>query len=606
MDLPALTGLCGEIRDTLIRTVAQNGGHLSSNLGVVELTVAIHRAFDFSEDRIVWDVGHQCYTHKLLTGREDGFDALRREGGISGFPRPCESSTDCFVTGHSSTSVSAANGLAKAKTLTGQEGYVVAVIGDGALTGGLSYEGLSNAGRSKDKLIIVLNDNRMSISRNVGFVARHLAKLRARRKYIRLKRIFGNILNHIPLIGRRLYAWVENKKVQYKKRMYRSSTMFEEMGFYYLGPVDGHDLKGLDEAFLTAKNISRPVVLHVVTTKGKGYEYALKNPGAYHGVSGFDVETGKTPAPASCFSSVFGVALEKLAAQDDRICAVTAAMKNGTGLADFATSYPSRFFDVGIAEEHAVTFCSGLAKGGMRPVCAVYSTFLQRGYDQLINDVSLNGSHVVFAVDRAGIVPEDGETHQGIFDAAFLQTVPGMTVYAPATFEELEIHLKQALYDVDGPVAVRYPKGIPLPMPEGFRGSYKPYTLLQAEGTHTLLVTYGRIFANVLAAAGILAKAGIPVSVLKLNRIKPIDEECISIALPYRRVIFFEEGIRTGGIGEWFGDQLVQRDYARTYQVCALDRVPGVCTVSSGLRNAGLDVEGILRTVAPDRFEAGV
>ncbi len=599
---PELDELCAALRRTLIETVAKNGGHLSSNLGVVELTVALHRAFGFSKDRIVWVVGHQCYVHKLLSGRAEQFDTLRRENGLSGFPRPAESDTDCFITGHSSTSVSAANGLAKAKRLTGDDGYVVAVIGDGALTGGLSYEGLSNAGRSRDRLVVVLNDNRMSINRSVGFMARHLAKLRTRRKYIRLKQLFGQVLNHIPLIGAPLYRWVGGQKVQFKKRLYRSSTMFEEMGFYYLGPVDGHDIHGLDEALHTARNLARPVLLHVVTTKGKGYEYALKNPDVYHGVTGFDVATGRTPASSPSFSSVFGKTMEKLAGQDDTICAVTAAMTCGTGLTDFAATYPSRFFDTGIAEEHAVTFCSGLAQGGVRPVFAVYSTFLQRCYDQLVNDTSLIGSHVVLAIDRAGIVPDDGETHQGIFDVAFLNTVPGMAVYAPSTFEELEIHLKQALYDVNGPVAVRYPKGAPLPMPEGFSATYKPYTYLHAEGAETLLVTYGRIFANVLAAAQKLAERGISVSVLKLNRIKPIEKECVSLALPYHRVIFFEEGIRTGGVGEWFGEQLVENTYARRYEIHAIEQVPGVCKTEAGLRNAGLDVCSVIESVCPGFF----
>lgn len=599
MKKPELDALCADLRQILIDTVSKTGGHLASNLGVVELTVALHRAFSFPGDQVVWDVGHQCYTHKLLTGRAELFDTLRQENGISGFPRPSESDTDCFITGHSSTSISAANGLAKAKKITGEDGYVVAVIGDGALTGGLSYEGLSNAGRSRDRLIVVLNDNRMSISRNVGFVARHLAKLRVRRRYVRFKHLFGRILNHIPLIGAPLYRWVGGQKVQFKKRLYRSSTMFEEMGFYYLGPVDGHDVNGLDEAFLTAKNLERPVVLHVVTTKGKGYEYAIKNPDIYHGVTKFDVETGRTPASAASFSSVFGQTLQKLAGQDNTICAVTAAMQSGTGLKDFGAEFPSRFFDVGIAEEHAVTFCSGLAQGGVRPVFAVYATFLQRCYDQLLNDTALINSHIVLGIDRAGIVPDDGETHQGIFDVAFMNTIPGMTVFAPATFEELELHLKQAIYDVEGPVAVRYPKGIPLPMPPGFQAGFKPYTLLHAEGAKTLLVTYGRIFSNVLTAAQMLAEQGESVSVLKLNRIKPIDPECVSLALPFQRVIFFEEGIRTGGIGEWFGDQLVQRDFARKYEVHAIDEVPGVCTVESGLKAAGLDVEGIVRAVCP-------
>ncbi len=592
-----LDELCATLRQILIETVSKNGGHLASNLGVVELTVAMHRAFDFSKDQVVWDVGHQCYVHKLLTGRAEQFSALRREGGISGFPSPAESETDCFITGHSSTSVSAANGLAKAKKLKGEDGYAIAVMGDGALTGGLAYEGLTNAGRSHDRLIVILNDNRMSINKNVGFVARHLAKLRIRRKYVRFKQGFGKVINHIPFIGGWLYRFVGGQKDQMKRRLYRSSTMFEEMGFHYLGPVDGHKISSLDEALLTAKKLERPVLLHVVTTKGKGCEFALKNPDVYHGVGQFDVQTGRTSAPVTSFSTIFGKEMQKFAAEDERICAVSAAMTSGTGLSDFAAAYPSRFFDVGIAEEHAVTFCSGMAQGGLHPVFAVYSTFLQRCYDQLVNDTALLQSHVVLAIDRAGIVPDDGETHQGIYDVAMLNTIPGMTVYSPATFEELELHLKKAVYETEGPVAVRYPKGIPLPMPKECTPSERPYTLFRAEGAKTLLITYGRITANVLEAARIMALKGQAVSVLKLNRIKPIDTKCVEAALPYYRVLFFEEGVPHGGVGEWFGRRLAECGFARRYELHAVEENPGVCTLASGLHKAGLDVEGILRAV---------
>lgn len=592
-----LDELCTALRRILIDTVSKNGGHLSSNLGVVELTVAMHRAFDFTNDQVVWDVGHQCYVHKLLTDRAEQFSTLRREGGVSGFPSPSESETDCFITGHSSTSVSAANGLAKAKKLKGEDGYVVAVLGDGALTGGMAYEGLTNAGRSHDRLIVILNDNRMSINKNVGFVARHLAKLRIRRRYVRFKQGFGKVINHIPLIGRSLYRFVGGQKDQMKRRLYRSSTMFEEMGFHYLGPVDGHNIASLDEALSTAKNLERPVLLHVVTTKGNGCDFALKNPDVYHGVGQFDVETGRTAAPATTFSTIFGKQMQKFAAEDELLCAVSAAMTSGTGLDDFAAAYPSRFFDVGIAEEHAVTFCSGMAQGGLRPVFAVYSTFLQRCYDQLVNDTTLLKSHVVLAIDRAGIVPDDGETHQGIYDVAMLNSMADMTVYSPATFEELELHLKKAIYATEGPVAVRYPKGIPLPMPQEYTPSERPFTLFRAEGAKTLLITYGRITANVLEAARLLAMNKQAVSVLKLNRIKPIDMKCVDLALPYYRVLFFEEGVACGGVGEWFGSRLAERGFARRYELHAIYENPGVCSVSSGLHKAGLDVEGIVRAV---------
>ena len=601
-DLKALKGaqleqLCRELREVLVRTVSKNGGHLSSNLGVVELTVALHRVFDLPHDQLVWDVGHQCYVHKLLTGRAGQFDTLRMEGGLSGFPRPCESIYDTFIAGHSSTSISAANGIAKAKALSGDDGYVVAVIGDGALTGGLAYEGLSNAGRSKDRLIVVLNDNRMSISKNVGFVARHLATLRSRPRYVRFKNGLGNFLSHIPLFGRPLYNFLLKIKTSIKTAVYNSSSLFEEMGFYYLGPINGHDLHDLTRALQAAKNISRPVLLHVETVKGKGCNYAMQNPDTYHGVSGFDVETGKTPPSGKSFSSVFGDSLCALAHEDLRICAITAAMKSGTCLQHFADQYPLRFFDVGIAEEHAVTFASGLARGGQLPVFAVYSTFLQRSYDQILNDTSIIGSHIVLAVDRAGVVPDDGETHQGIFDVPFLYTIPGVTIYCPASFKELEIHLKQALYDVPGVAVVRYPKGGEFAVPEGYEPDYKPYTLLKSPGARTLLITYGRIFFHALSAARELAGQGIPLSLLKLNRLRPLDGECVDIALWYDRVLFFEEGSRSGGAGEHFAAALMEKRFGGRFILQAIDGFPGTCTAPSGLRKAGLDIDSMIAAV---------
>ena len=520
-----LEELCASLRKTLVQTVSKTGGHLSSNLGVVELTVALHKMFDTPRDRIVWDVGHQCYTHKLLTGRYGRFDTLRQTGGISGFPKPEESEYDTFIAGHSSTAVSAANGMAKAKTLSGDGGYVVAVLGDGALTGGLAYEGLSNAGRSSDRLIVVLNDNRMSISKNVGFVARHLATLRSRPRYVRFKMGISSLIAHIPLIGKAIQRFIVWVKSRLKNAMYHSSTLFEEMGFYYLGPVDGHNLHDLTASLQTAKNLSRPVLLHVETVKGKGYGFAAQNPDTYHGVSGFDIETGKTPPSSKSFSSTMADGLCRLAQEDLRICAITAAMKSGTCLTKFAERFPVRFFDVGIAEEHAVTFASGLATGGMLPVFAVYSTFLQRCYDQILNDTSIMNNHIVLAVDRAGIVPDDGETHQGVFDVPFLTTIPHVTIYSPSTFAELDISLKQALYDAAGIAVVRYPKGGELPGCEGFQPDYKPYTHLKNGKARILLMTYGRLFSYALIAARELSEEGMPVSLLKLTRIWPLPEE---------------------------------------------------------------------------------
>lgn len=596
MDMAQLETLCSDIRTKLVETVSKTGGHLSSNLGVVELTVALHKSFSLPHDQIVWDVGHQCYVHKLLTGRKEQFDTIRQEGGLSGFPRPEESEYDTFIVGHSSTAVSAANGLAKAKALTGDDGFVVAVLGDGALTGGLAYEGLSNAGRSSDRLIVVLNDNRMSISRNVGFVARHLSTLRSRVRYIRFKNRFSKVMAHIPWIGLPIYNFLLRIKTKLKNMMYNNSSLFEEMGFYYLGPIDGHDLNDLIKAMETAKDIHRPVLLHVETVKGRGYSYAMKSPDLYHGVTGFDVETGKTIAGGPCFSSVFGSMICQLAKENEKICAITAAMKSGTCLQQFAEEFPERFFDVGIAEGHAVTFASGLAQNGLLPVFAVYSTFLQRSYDQILNDTSIINGHIVLAIDRAGIVPDDGETHQGIFDVPFLTTIPHVTIYSPSCFKELEMRLKQAVYDVPGIAAVRYPKGNECSRPD-FEPDYKPYTLYQSTGARILLITYGRIFYHALDAAEQLLEQGIRVSVLKLNRIYPIETECVTLAMGYTRVFFFEESSRSGSIAEHFGTLLMEHRYFGVYEIHAIDAFIPACSTESGLHKAGLDTEGMMAAI---------
>lgn len=591
-----LEPLCEELRQTIVQTVAANGGHLSSNLGVVELTVALHREFSHPDDRIVWDVGHQCYAHKLLTGRFDRFDTLRQTGGLSGFPKPTESEYDTFVAGHSSTSISAANGIAKAKALAGEDGYVVAVVGDGAMTGGLAYEGLCNAGRSHDKLIVILNDNQMSINRNVGFMARHLSALRSSVQYVQTKNSFGNIISAIPLIGKPLYRRMVRIKSRLKDSLYHSSEMFEEMGYYYLGPVDGHNLRDLMRALETARHLSRPVLLHVATVKGQGYSYALQNPDTYHGISRFDVASGQPEKGAPGFSQTVGRCLCTLAEQDPRLCVVTAAMTGGTGLTEFASSYPKRCFDVGIAEEHAVTFSSGLAVGGALPVFAVYSTFLQRSYDQLLNDTAIMNNHIVLAIDRAGIVPDDGETHQGIFDVPFLSTIPNTTVFAPATFAELEINLKQALYDTTGIAAVRYPKGAEFPILASYKPDYQPYTLFRDPMAGTLVITYGRLFGNVLQAAKRL-RVKQPVSILKLTRILPIPEETLKIAASYSRVIFFEEGAQNGGVAQQFGAALLQQGYRGVYEPYAINTFIPTCSVVDGLRLTGLDVDGMTHRI---------
>ncbi len=597
IDKKQLEGFCEEIREELIRSVSETGGHLSSNLGIVELTVAILRAFDLPQDQVVWDVGHQCYVYKMLTGRRDRMDTLRKLGGISGFPSPKESRYDSFVVGHSSTAVSAANGLAKAKKLTANDGFTVAVVGDGALTGGLAYEGLSNAGRSNDRLIVVLNDNQMSISDNVGFAARHLSTLRARPRYIRLKNAVGSVFRHIPLIGQPIYRLLAAGKNNMKRAIYKDVSFFEDMGFHYMGPFEGHDAEQLTRALKTAKTMNRPVVVHVETVKGKGYSFAESDPGTYHGVSRFDATRRVTPSAVPNFSSVFGDCLDQLAQEDARIVGITAAMKSGTGMQRFADRRPSQCFDTGIAESHAVTFASALAAGGMLPVFAVYATFLQRTYDQLINDTAIMDNHIVLAIDRAGIVPEDGETHQGIFDIPLLLTVPNTTIFAPATFRELELHLKQAIYDFPGIAAVRYPKGGEPAVLSDYQPDYQPYLLQEAPGADTLLITYGRLYGNVLLATQQLTQIGRPVSLLKLNRVFPLEPEWLKIAGKYKRVLFFEECARRGGVGELVAAKLLEAGYTGRYTIHAIDGVLPPCTVDEGMKMTRLDPDSIFEAV---------
>ena len=432
-----LETLAKEIRYKLIETVSSNGGHLAPNLGVVELTIAMHKVFSSPEDQFVFDVGHQCYTHKLLTGRFESFDSLRKKDGISGFCRPGESEHDIFYSGHSGTSVSSGLGLAAAKSIFGEKSHVISVIGDGSFTGGMVYEALNNGGRTNVRHIIILNDNKMSISENVGAFAKYLAVIRSKPQYYSFKAGTEKALSHIPMgktIAKRLY----DLKTDIKNKLYAQSTFFEDLGYRYMGPVDCHNIENLCDALEAAKSVNVPVVLHVLTVKGKGYEYAEKHPSLFHGISNFDIETGEPKSSGESFSDKFGECLCKKAEADDSICAITAAMGIGTGLKCFSEEYPDRFFDVGIAEEHAVTFASGLSKNGMKPVYAVYSTFFQRCYDQLIHDISLQKLKVLFAVDRAGFVGEDGETHHGIFDVSFLGTIPDIKVYSPCCYRSLE------------------------------------------------------------------------------------------------------------------------------------------------------------------------
>lgn len=597
LTLPEMEQLCREIRHKIIHTVATNGGHLSSNLGVVELTVALHRVFDLPRDSIVWDVGHQSYTHKILTGRLDKLYTIRTEGGLCGFPNRQESPYDAFTVGHSSTSISAALGIATAKSIKREPGNVVAVIGDGALTGGLAYEGLNNAGRNAKNLIVILNDNTMSISRNVGSVSSHLTKLRTLPSYLKAKGDVENMLAGLPVLGEPIHQILHRSKYLLKKAIY-NTTLFEDLGFSYYGPINGHDIPNLIEFMENAKEIQKPVLLHVVTQKGRGYRYAERNPGAFHGVSSFNVRTGQGSPSSKSFSDVFGKTICDLAKKDETICGITAAMQTGTCLNRFAATYPRRFFDVGIAEQHAVTFAGGLSVAGMKPVCAIYSTFLQRGFDQILHDAALQETKVVLAIDRAGVVGEDGATHQGVFDVPFLNSVPNVTVFAPSYYIELEHDLKAALYDCPNVGAVRYPRGKELYRPADFRCSGKPFDVYGDETAEDAIVTYGRLFSNACLAKEALEKQGVPVKIVKLNRIKPIDPAAVAASLGCKRVFFFEEGVLQGGVGERFFFLLGQAGFTGKYTLRGIDDhfVPHA-TVAQTLENLGLDDKSMANTI---------
>ena len=512
--------LCQQLRVQMIQTVSKTGGHLASSLGVVEILVAVHRVFDLDVDRLVFDVGHQCYAHKLLTGRGSAMNTLRKFGGLSGFPKPHESRADAFVAGHASNSVSVALGMARARTVNKEDYSVLALIGDGALTGGLAFEGLADAGSSGEPLIVILNDNGMSITKSVGGVAAHLSQQRLKPQYLHLKKLYRSVTGK-NAVGQAVYKVTHRAKKMVKDAILGYS-MFEDMGFTYLGPVDGHDVSYLTRMLRYAKELHSPVLLHVKTVKGKGYTPAERQPDQFHGVGPFDVEKGVAVSKAggANFSSVLGETMCQLAEEKPELVAITAAMRLGTGLDEFARRYPQRFFDVGIAEGHAVAMTGGLAKQGALPVFTVYSTFLQRGYDMLIHDMALQNLHGILAVDRAGLVGEDGETHHGVFDVGFLSTVPGMQILCPASFAELRAMLRHAASEMTGPVAIRYPRGGEGQWTQmaGVDGT----TVIQ-EGTDVTLVAYGTMVDQVLQAAQLLEQRGHSAAVVKLNSIRPLD-----------------------------------------------------------------------------------
>ncbi|WP_454969358.1 1-deoxy-D-xylulose-5-phosphate synthase [Eubacterium sp.] len=596
LNIDELDALCEEIRELMIEAVSKNGGHLASNLGAVELTVAMHKVFNSPSDQFVFDVGHQCYTHKILTGRKDSFSTLRTEGGISGFTRPCESNHDIFSSGHSSTSISAAIGLAKAKTLNGDKGKVIAVIGDGALTGGLAYEALNNAGNEHNNLIVILNDNNMSISDNVGSMAKNLNHIRISPKYFTFKSKIQHALSRMPKIGAQVQRLITITNTKIRKILYHS-TMFEDLGFRYYGPIDGHDLESLIDVLTVAKAHNNSVLIHVNTLKGKGYEFAEKNPSKFHGIGKFDIETGEPLSSGENYSSVFGNYLCELAKKDRRICAITAAMSTGTGLVDFSYKYPERFFDVGIAEEHAVTFSSGLAKNGMIPFFAVYSTFLQRSYDQLVHDVAMQDLKVIFGIDRAGFVGEDGESHQGVFDTAYLMSVPNLSVLAPSSFDELREMMYQAAYRENHAVAIRYPRGGQGKIIDGYKYERADFDTFGDTDAEKCVVSYGKEFLNVYDALGELDNT----FAIKLNRIKPINPNVLDLLKNVKTVFFFEEGIKSGGVGECFGSMLAESDVTAKFRhICIEDEFIKQASVDSQLKKYRLDRESIIDIVNQD------
>lgn len=537
----SLEPLCEEIRRFLIESVSRTGGHLASNLGAVELSVALHRVYDTETDRLIFDVGHQSYVHKMLTGRRDAFSTLRQYGGISGFPKPCEAEDDAFVAGHASNSVSVALGMAKARTLLEKDYSVVAVLGDGALTGGLAYEGLTAAAASGEPLVIVLNDNKMSIDPNVGGMASLLQKMRVRPGYFEFKKTYRELLSNAPGV----YRFNHSVKEWVKSRIL-PDNMLSAIGLEYMGPVDGHDVRQLECVLRWAKEMRKPVLVHVLTRKGKGCSYAEKHPELYHGVGPFDPASGEIKQSGPSFSEAFGESLCEFAERDRRITAITAAMASGTGLDQFAQKFPKRFVDVGIAEGHATSFAAGMAKQGALPVFAVYSSFLQRGYDMLIHDVSLQKLHVVFGIDRAGIVGSDGETHHGIFDLAYLGTVPGMQILCPASFAELHDQLEKAIFEMHGPVALRYPRG-----GEGeYHGSCTEKEQLLRAGSDLTIVCCGTMTNEALAAARALEARGISAEIVKINTINGEDWDLsLSSLAKTHRLLASEEVCAAGCLG---------------------------------------------------------
>lgn len=592
LDKEELKQLPQEIRQFLIQSLSETGGHLASNLGAVELTIALHLAFELPEDKILWDVGHQSYTHKILTGRKDRFHTLRQYGGLSGFPKTQESDCDCFNTGHSSTSISAGLGLAAAREIKGENHKVISVIGDGALTGGMAFEALNNASKLKTNFIIVLNDNEMSISPNVGGMSQYLGSIRTAGVYQDLKNGVMESLNKIPVYGERIVKRIRRTKSGIKQLLI-PGMLFEDMGILYLGPVDGHDVDKMVDMFQKAARFHGPVLVHVITQKGRGYKPAVRHPARFHGTEPFDIETGlvKKKKEKAAYTDIFSTVMRKLGDRDEQVIAVTAAMETGTGLKRFHNLFPDRFFDVGIAEGHAVTFAAGLAAGGQKPVFAVYSSFLQRAYDQVLHDVCMQDLHVVFAIDRAGIVGSDGETHQGIFDISYLMPMPNMTLMAPKNKWELSDMIKFAI-NYGHPIAIRYPRGEAYDGLENFRQpiSYGKSEILYQQG-EVVLLAYGSMVKTAVGVRELLQQQGMECAVVNMRFAKPLDEAMLQQAASrYKLLVTMEENVKAGGLGETVRSYLDEIDTkAKVLQVALPDQFIPHGNVQSLKKKLGID-----------------
>ena len=550
--------LASEIREYIIDVVSKNGGHLASNLGVVELTIALESVFDPNEDKIIWDVGHQSYVHKILNGRREELKNIRKFDGISGFPKICESKTDCFNTGHSSTSISAAMGMAKARDIKGENNNVIAVIGDGALTGGMALEALNHVGCDQTKMIIILNDNEMSISKNVSGMNNLLTKLRTKKNYRKTNEKGRKVISKIPGVGKIITKFVSKGK-NVIKQVFVPGMYFEEIGIKYLGPVDGHNIEDLENLFSKAKNFNEPVLIHVLTKKGKGYSYAENNPSKFHGVGPFSKDTGKVLDKKKDYSYVFGKKLIKLAHKNKNIVGITAAMRDGVGLSEFASKFPNRFFDVGIAEEHALTFAAGLAREGMIPFVSIYSSFYQRAYDQVIHDICMQNLPVIMCVDRAGIVGRDGETHQGLYDMAFFKIIPNITIMAPKNFKELEDMMEFAV-TLNKPVVIRYPRGgEDTKLIKNKKIEYAKSELIQS-GEDISIIAIGKMVSKAVEVSKLLKKDNISTEIINVRFLKPLDEkEILKSIIKTKKVVVMEDGTITGGlcssIKELIGDK---------------------------------------------------